>query len=160
MEGGTTFQFVTDGVEAALERARASAGDRDISVAGGPSTVNQFLTAGLLDVLRLHVTPCVIGAGERVLEGVPPQRLELVRSARGDWIDEEHDPEGFALTFEWQQAEGSRAEHRTELAELDAAEARVVSGSYGVCAVCGRPIPWGQLERRPARTVCVACTDR
>ncbi len=52
--------------------------DRDISVAGGPSTVNQFLAAGLLDVLRLHVTPCVIGAGERVFEGVPPQRLELV----------------------------------------------------------------------------------
>lgn len=87
-------------------------------------------------------------------------RLASVRSARGDWIDEEHDPEGFALTFEWQQAEGSRAEHRAELAELDAAEARVASGAYGVCAVCGQPIPWGQLERRPARTVCVACTDR
>lgn len=87
-------------------------------------------------------------------------RLADVRSARGDWIDEEHDPEGFALTFEWQQAEGSRAEHRAELGELDAAEARVASGTYGVCAVCGEPIPRGQLELRPARTVCVACTDR
>ena len=87
-------------------------------------------------------------------------RLASVRSARGDWIDEEHDPEGFALTFEWQQAEGSRAEHQAELAELDAAEARVASGTYGVCAMCGRPIPWGQLELRPARTVCVTCTDR
>lgn len=85
-------------------------------------------------------------------------RLAAVRSARGDWIDEEHDPEGFALTFEWQQAEGSRAEHRAELAELDAAEARVASGTYGVCEVCGEAIPEGQLEIRPARTVCVAHT--
>ncbi len=96
---------------------------------------------------------------EERLAGVE-ERLTSVRSARGDWIDEEHDPEGFALTFEWQQAEGSRAEHRAELAELAAAEARVASGTYGVCAVCGQPIPHGQLELRPARTVCVACTDR
>jgi len=78
MEGGTTFHFVTGGIEVALERARASAGDRDIAVAGGPSTVNQFLTAGLLDVLRLHVTSCVLGAGVRVFERVPARRLELV----------------------------------------------------------------------------------
>ena len=96
---------------------------------------------------------------EERLAGVEA-RLASVRAARGDWIDEEHDPEGFALTFEWQQAEGSRAEHRAELAELDAAEARVASGTYGVCTVCGRPIPHGQLELRPARRVCVACTDR
>jgi len=96
---------------------------------------------------------------EERLAGVE-RRLAAVRSARGDWIDEEHDPEGFALTFEWQQAEGLRAEHRAELAELDAAEARVASGGYGICTVCGLPIPAGQLELRPARTVCVACTDR
>lgn len=78
MEGGTTFHFVTDGPERALELARAAAGDRDVSVAGGPSTVNQFLTVGLLDELRLHVTPCVLGAGVRVFDGVPPQRLERV----------------------------------------------------------------------------------
>jgi len=95
---------------------------------------------------------------EERLAGV--ERRAAVRSARGDWIDEEHDPEGFALTFEWQQAEGLRAEHRAELAELDAAEARVASGGYGICTVCGQPIPAGQLELRPARTVCVACTDR
>jgi RNA polymerase-binding transcription factor DksA len=87
-------------------------------------------------------------------------RLGAVRAARGDWIDEEHDPEGFALTFEWQQAEGSRADHIRELAELDAAEARVRADAYGVCEVCGRPIPEAQLELRPARTVCVACADR
>jgi RNA polymerase-binding transcription factor DksA len=87
-------------------------------------------------------------------------RLDAVRTARGDWIDEEHDPEGFALTFEWQQAEGSRTEHLAELAELDAAEARVVAGTFGVCEVCGQPIPEAQLELRPARTVCVACAGR
>lgn len=76
MEGGTTFHFVTDGIEAALELARAAAGEEDISIAGGPGTVNQFLAAGLLDELRLHITPCIIGAGERVFDGVPAQRLE------------------------------------------------------------------------------------
>lgn len=87
-------------------------------------------------------------------------RLDSVRTARGDWIDEEHDPEGFALTFEWQQAEGSRTDYLAELAELDAAEARVHAGTYGVCEVCGQPIPEAQLELRPARTTCVACADR
>lgn len=78
MEGGTTFHFMTEGIEVALERARAVADDQDISIAGGARTVNQYLAAGLLDELRLHITPCIIGAGERVFEGVPPQRLERV----------------------------------------------------------------------------------
>ena len=78
MEGGTTFHFVTDGIHSALEQARAAAGDLDISVAGGPGTVNQFLTAGLLDELRLHITPFILGEGVRVFEGVPPQALERV----------------------------------------------------------------------------------
>ena len=78
MEGGTTFHFVTDGIEAALERARAEAGEQGISIAGGAGTVNQFLAAGLLDELRLHITPSIVGAGERVFDGVPPQRLERV----------------------------------------------------------------------------------
>lgn len=86
-------------------------------------------------------------------------RLTAVRTARGDWTDEEHDPEGFALTFEWQHAEGSRAQHRAELRELDLAEGRVDAGGYGVCATCGRPIPVEQLQLRPARTVCVSCAD-
>ncbi|UTT66191.1 dihydrofolate reductase family protein [Janibacter sp. CX7] len=78
MQGGTTFHFVTDGIESALERARAAAGERNISVAGGASTVNQFLAAGLLDELRLHVTSSILGAGERIFDGVPPQTLERV----------------------------------------------------------------------------------
>lgn len=81
MQGGTTFHFVTEGVEAALAAARAVAGDRDISVAGGASTVNQFLSAGLLDELRLHISPVTLGAGERLFDGVPPLTLEQV-SAR------------------------------------------------------------------------------
>ena len=82
MDGGTTFHFVTDGVHAALERARAAAGHRNVAVAGGASTVNQFLAAGLIDELRVHVTPVILGAGERLFEGVPRQRFEQV-SARG-----------------------------------------------------------------------------
>ncbi len=78
MDGGTTFHFVTDGIEAALERARAVADGQNISVAGGARTVNQFLAAGLLDELRLHITASIIGSGERVFDGVPPQRLERV----------------------------------------------------------------------------------
>jgi dihydrofolate reductase len=78
MQGGTTFFFVTDGIHSALDQARAAAGDRNISIAGGPSTVNQYLTAGLLDELRLHVTASILGAGVRVFDGVPPQQLERV----------------------------------------------------------------------------------
>ncbi|MBX3140688.1 MAG: dihydrofolate reductase family protein [Trueperaceae bacterium] len=78
MLGGTTFYFVTDGIHSALEQARAAAGERNISIAGGARTVNQYLAAGLLDELRLHVTACVLGAGERVFDGVPPQQLERV----------------------------------------------------------------------------------
>ena len=80
MTGGTTFHFVTDGVASALSQARAVAGDRDISVAGGASTVNQFLAAGLLDELRLHISPLTLGAGERLFDGVPPLTLEQVSS--------------------------------------------------------------------------------
>jgi RNA polymerase-binding transcription factor DksA len=87
-------------------------------------------------------------------------RLTAVRGARGDWVDEEHDPEGFSLTVEWSQAQGTREEHLAELRALDAAEARLAAGDYGRCERCGQPIPAAQLELRPARTVCVACADR
>jgi dihydrofolate reductase len=78
MAGGTTFHFVTDGIHSALQRARDAAGDRNISIAGGATTVNQYLAAGLVDELRLHVTPWIIGAGERLFDGVPAQPLERV----------------------------------------------------------------------------------
>lgn len=78
MEGGTTFFFVTDGIESAVAQAREAAGDRDVSIAGGAATINQTLAAGLLDELRLHVVPQALGHGDRVLDGVPPLALETV----------------------------------------------------------------------------------
>jgi dihydrofolate reductase len=79
MEGGTTFNFVTDGIESALEQAQAAAGDQIVSIAGGASAVQQVLAAGRLDELFLHVVPVVLGAGERLLEGVGDPELKLVK---------------------------------------------------------------------------------
>jgi dihydrofolate reductase len=80
MEGGTTFHFVTDGIESALEQARAAAGGADVLVLGGATTVNQYLAAGLIEELRLHIVPFTLGAGTRLFEGVPPLELEQVAS--------------------------------------------------------------------------------
>jgi dihydrofolate reductase len=79
MQGGTTFTFVTDGIESALEQARAAAGDKDVVIAGGASAVRQYLAAGLLDELYLHIVPIVLGAGERLLEDVGDPTLEPVK---------------------------------------------------------------------------------
>jgi len=62
-EGGTTFHFVTDGIESALEQARAAAGDKDVGLGGGASVVQQYLRAGLLDELHIHVAPVLLGGG-------------------------------------------------------------------------------------------------
>ena len=70
MQGGTTFHFVTDGIEAALDRARAAAGDKDIRVGGGVATVRQYLQARLLDELQLAFSPVVLGAGENLFAGI------------------------------------------------------------------------------------------
>jgi dihydrofolate reductase len=80
MEGGTTFHFVTEGIDAALARAREAAGDRDVAIAGGASTINQYLAAGHIDELRVHVAPVVLGAGERLFEGVGDIGLEAVET--------------------------------------------------------------------------------
>jgi dihydrofolate reductase len=82
MEGGTTFTFVTDGIEAALERAREVPGDRNVAIAGGATTINQYLASGLIDELRLHIAPVTLAAGTRLFDGTPPLKLEQV-SARG-----------------------------------------------------------------------------
>ncbi|MBA2643327.1 MAG: dihydrofolate reductase family protein [Actinobacteria bacterium] len=80
MEGGTTFTFVTDGVESAVGQARAAAGDKDVLVAGGASLAQQVLGAGLLDELQIHLTPVVLGDGTRLLDHVSPEvRLEVSR---------------------------------------------------------------------------------
>ncbi|MFI7349299.1 dihydrofolate reductase family protein [Streptomyces sp. NPDC049936] len=80
MAGGTTYHFVTDGIESALAQARAAAGGGDVQVQGGATTVNQYLAAGLIEELRLHVVPLTLGAGTRLFEGVPPLGLEQVAS--------------------------------------------------------------------------------
>lgn len=76
MDGGTTFTFVTEGPEAAYEMATAAAGDRDISIAGGATTIRQYLRLGLIDELNLHIVPIVLGAGERLWDDVGDLRFE------------------------------------------------------------------------------------
>jgi dihydrofolate reductase len=70
MEGGTTYHFVTEGIEAALVQAKAAAGDRDVKIGGGVSTVRQYLLARAIDELHLVVSPIVLGGGESLFEGI------------------------------------------------------------------------------------------
>jgi dihydrofolate reductase len=76
-EGGTTFNFVTDGTEAAVEQARAAAGDRSVTVAGGANVVQQCLSAGLIDELQIHVIPVLLGGGVRLFDRVSAGTVEL-----------------------------------------------------------------------------------
>lgn len=80
MAGGTTFTFVTDGVESAMAQAREAAGDQTVAVAGGAATINQFLAAGLIDELRVHIAPVILGAGERLFDGVEGRTLRQASS--------------------------------------------------------------------------------
>ena len=78
MEGGTIFIFVTDGIESALSKAKIAAGNRNVKIMRGANTVNQYLAAGLIDELRLHIAPVTVGAGSRLFEGIPNLNLEPV----------------------------------------------------------------------------------
>ncbi len=78
MEGGTTFHFVTDGIESAVRQAREAAGEKDVQVAGGAHTIAQTIHAGLLDQLYLHVVPVLLGSGERPLENAGNPKLTPV----------------------------------------------------------------------------------
>jgi dihydrofolate reductase len=82
LEGGTTFTFVTEGIEAALEQARRAAGGKDISLAGGAKAAQQYLAAGLVDEMEIHLVPTLLGGGERLFDGVGDDLhgLELVRT--------------------------------------------------------------------------------
>ena len=88
MEGGTTFHFVTGGIESALGQAKEAAGGKDVMVWGGGQIVGQYLAAGLLDVLELHVVPILLGGGSRLLDdlGDTDVRLEQVRAVEGDGV--------------------------------------------------------------------------
>lgn len=76
-DGGTTFTFVADGIESALEQARAAAGDGDVGVGGGANTIQQFLAAGLLDEIQIHVAPVLLGGGVRLFEHLGTEQIEL-----------------------------------------------------------------------------------
>ncbi len=76
-QGGTSFTFVTDGIESALDQARAAAGDKDILIAGGAEVAQQYLKAGLLDEIQLHVAPVLLGDGVRLFDGVGPDDAKL-----------------------------------------------------------------------------------
>jgi dihydrofolate reductase len=76
-QGGTTFTFVTDGIEPALEQARAAAGDRDVLVAGGADAVQQYLRAELFDELQIHLVPVLLGGGVRLLDNLGDARVGL-----------------------------------------------------------------------------------
>lgn len=82
LKGGTTFTFVTDGIEAALDRARRAAGGRDVSLAGGANAARQYLAAGLVDEMEISLVPTLLGSGERLFEDVGDDLhgLELVRT--------------------------------------------------------------------------------
>jgi dihydrofolate reductase len=81
MQGGTTFHFVTDGIESALSQARRAAAGKDILIGGGASTINQFLAAGLVDEIGISIAPRLLGGGARLFDslGDPPPRLEQTR---------------------------------------------------------------------------------
>jgi dihydrofolate reductase len=76
-QGGTTFTFVTDGIESALEQARAAAGDKDVAVGGGANVAQQYLAAGLLDELQIHVVPVLLGDGVRLFDHGGTEQVEL-----------------------------------------------------------------------------------
>jgi len=81
LEGGTTFTFVTDGIESALDQARRAAGGKDVSLAGGAQAARQYLAAGLVDEMEIHLVPTLLGSGERLLDGLGDLHgLELVRT--------------------------------------------------------------------------------
>jgi dihydrofolate reductase len=83
-EGGTTFSFVTDGIESALQQAVAAAEGKDVRISGGANAIQQFMTAGLVDELRIHLAPVLLGSGVRLFERADPglelERLEVIDS--------------------------------------------------------------------------------
>ena len=78
-QGGTSFHFVTDGIESALAQAREAAGDKDVAIGGGASAIQQFLNRSLLDELEIHVVPLLLGSGTRLFDGIDAEHVKLER---------------------------------------------------------------------------------
>jgi len=76
-KGGTTFTFVNEGIESALEQAKEAAGDKDVSVAGGANTIQQYLSAGLVDEMQIHVAPLLLGGGIRLFADLETEQIEV-----------------------------------------------------------------------------------
>ena len=84
MQGGTTFHFITDGVESALQQARKAAGEKDVALGGGAKAAQQYLAAGLIDEMELHIVPMLLGGGERLFDNTPSRmQLEPIRTIEG-----------------------------------------------------------------------------
>jgi dihydrofolate reductase len=79
--GGTTFHFVTEGIEGALERAREAAGGKEVRIAGGANVIQQFLEAGLVGEIQVHLAPVLLGDGVRLFERIGADPVELLRSS-------------------------------------------------------------------------------
>jgi len=83
----TTFTFVPEGIEAALEQAKAAAGGKDVYIGGGADVINQYLAAGLVDEIEVHVAPLILGGGERLFDGVGPDlKLEQLRAVEAPGV--------------------------------------------------------------------------
>jgi dihydrofolate reductase len=81
MQGGTTYTFVSDGIEAALEQARAAAGDKNVGIWGGANIIQEYLKARLLDEMQIHLVPLLLGGGTRLFEDLGSDRIELRRTS-------------------------------------------------------------------------------
>jgi dihydrofolate reductase len=86
MQGGTTFSFVTEGIESALAQAVEAAGGKDVSLGGGASIVRQYLKAGLIDDLQINLVPVLLGGGERLFDNIDGVRLEQVRAVEAPGV--------------------------------------------------------------------------
>jgi dihydrofolate reductase len=84
MQGGTTYTFVTDGIEAALESARAAADEKDVGIWGGANIIDEYLKAGLLDELQIHIVPVLFGEGTRLFDDLGNRRIELKKTSTID----------------------------------------------------------------------------
>ena len=86
MKGGTTFYFVTDGIQSALQQAREAAGEKDVRIGGGVSTIRQYFSAGLIDEVQLAIVPVLLGEGENLLAGLnlPELGYECVERIQGE----------------------------------------------------------------------------